>query len=81
MSKTKDIYSKLIGSGVLLTVAGMLVTVGMSKEKNDAHITNEYVHHDIEKLEETFVRKDVLGVTLEAMNKNLDKITKEMGIE
>ena len=81
MSKSKDNISKFISGSVFLAIAGMLITVGMSKEKNDSHIANEYIHQDTKALDETYVRKDVFIITLTGIADDIKDIKGEMGIK
>ena len=72
MSIAKHFGTLLIGAGIAY---GTVTTV------LKAHIENNYVHKDISTLEETFVRKDVLGAHLQNINEKLERISREMGIE
>ena len=79
MSMKKDNMSIVKHFGTVLIGAG--IAYGIVTTTLRAHIGNNYVHKDVATLEETFVRKDVLGAHMKGLNEKLDRIDKEMGIE
>ena len=64
----------------LTLIVGAAVAYGVVTTTVKAHIENTYVHNDLQTLDQTYVRKDILALELKSMNDKLGAITKELGI-
>jgi len=80
MSKPKYNWRSIVPVllGIILTGAATTIVITTQLK---AHMVNDYVHHDIKALEETFVREDVLSVQLGNIDETLKAIKAKLEIE